>query len=116
VNPIEACALLFGYLNKQEAIVKKVVIKRNELNSSERFEINPECVFKAFNEAEKEGLDFVGLFHSHTASAIPSIIDLKFMKIWGDAVWLILSLADDNFACFQIDDGELKEIEIEIGM
>ena len=112
VHPIEACALLFGELTKDGALVRKVIVLQNELHSAERFEMNPECVYKAFNEAEKEGFEFIGIFHSHSAPATPSIIDLKFMKIWGDALWLILSLTDYQFGAYRLKNGELREIEI----
>jgi len=112
VRPIEACALLFGELTQDDVFVRKVIVAQNELHSAQRFEINPERVYKAFNEAEKEGFEFIGLFHSHPAPAIPSKIDLKFMKIWGDALWLILSLTDYNFSAYQLKNGELREIEI----
>jgi len=113
VYPIEACALLFGELTKDNAFVRKVIVLQNELHSAERFEMNPESVYNAFNEAEKEGFEFIGIFHSHPAPATPSIIDLKFMKIWGDALWLILSLADYQFGAYQLKDGELREIEVQ---
>ena len=72
VHPIEACALLFGRLTRKEALVKRVVVTANELQSTVRFEIDPETFVKALTEAEEEGLDFVGLFHSHPAPAMPS--------------------------------------------
>ena len=114
VYPIEACALIFGKLTNEEAVVKKVVVAPNDLDSTVRFQINPETVAKAFDEAEKEGLDFIGLFHSHPAPSSPSMIDLKFMKLWGDALWLISSLTDDKFAAYQLKKGKLKEIAIRI--
>ena len=113
VHPIEACALLFGELTKDGASVRKVIVFQNELHSAERFEMNPESVYKAFNEAEKEGFEFIGIFHSHSAPATPSITDLKFMKIWGDTFWLILSLTDYQFKAYQLKNGELGEIEVQ---
>ena len=112
MHPIEACALLFGEFTEDGAFVRKVTVLQNELHSAERFEMNPESVYKAFNEAEKDGFEFIGIFHSHPAPATPSIADLKFMKIWGDALWLILSLTDHRLGAYQLKNGELREIEI----
>ena len=113
VHPIEACTLLFGELTEDCVFVRKVFVLQNELHSAERFEMDPESVYKAFNEAEKEGFEFIGIFHSHPAPATPSNIDLKFMKIWGDAFWLILSLIDHQFGAYQLKNGELIEIEVQ---
>ncbi len=114
VHPVEACALLFGKLSKNEAFVEKVEVAPNELRSTVRFEIDPMRVVATFNEAEEEGLEFIGLFHSHPAPAVPSPIDLKFMKLWGDALWLILSSTDGNLAAYQIKDDKVEEAAIRI--
>ena len=112
VHPVEACAMLFGKLSQNEAVVEKVELAPNELQSTVRFEIDPEKVAAAITEAEKEGLNFIGLFHSHPAPAAPSSIDLKFMKLWGDALWLILSSIEGNLAAYQLSDGTVKEVTI----
>lgn len=112
--PVEACALLFGKLAKDRAIVTKVVIAHNILESSTRFEVDPTFVFSILGQAEKEGLDFVGLFHSHPAPATPSPIDLRYMKLWGSTIWLILSTIDGKIAAFQKIDDQPKRIEIAV--
>jgi len=112
--PVEACALLFGKLAGDRATVAKVVVAQNILKSSTRFEVDPMFVFSTFEQAEKEGLDFVGLFHSHPAPATPSAIDLRYMKLWGSAIWLILSTLDGMIAAFQKTDDQLKRIEIAV--
>ena len=109
IKPIEACAILFGRFAKNETIIEKVVIAKNRLNSPTHFEIDPEEVAIAVEEAENESLEFIGLFHSHSSPAIPSLIDQKFMKLWGDAFWLILSSTDWNFAVYQLKDGKIKK-------
>jgi proteasome lid subunit RPN8/RPN11 len=114
VQPIEACAILFGKLNRNEALVEKVEVAPNKLQSPVRFEIDPMRVVAAFNKAEEEGLEFIGLFHSHPAPAAPSATDLKFMKLWGDALWLILSSTEGNLAAYQINDDKVEEATIRI--
>jgi len=112
VYPVEACALLFGHLTKNEAVLEKVVVTQNRLHSSTRFEVDPATVSLAVIEAEKEGLDFVGLFHSHPAPAVPSVIDQTFMRLWPDVVWLILSSTDFSMSAFQLVDEEVKQVAI----
>lgn len=114
IRPVEACALLFGELTRQGAVVKKVVVAPNELQSDVRFEIRPEIAIKAFKNAEMQGLDFVGFFHSHPAPATPSTIDLKYMRLWGEAIWLIMSLNDSSLAAYQMEDSELKQVTVRI--
>ena len=114
VHPVEACAMLFGKLSQNDAVVEKVEFAPNELRSTVRFEIDPVKVSAAFTEAEDEGLDFIGLFHSHPAPAAPSPIDLKYMKLWGDALWLILSSTDGNLAAYQLKDDKVKEATMRI--
>jgi len=111
-HPIEACALLFGKLTKKEARIERIVVTPNVLASSVRFEIDPLAFYEAFKEAEKDGLEFVGFFHSHPAPARPSNIDFHFMQLWGDMVWLIFSSVDNNFGAFQIKNGEVSTLTL----
>ena len=95
--------------------MKRVTVTSNKLQSPTSFEINPETFVKAFNEAEQEGLDLIGLFHSHPAPAAPSSIDLEYMKLWGDVLWSILSSTSGDLAAYEMKNGEVREIPIEIG-
>ena len=106
-HPVETCALLFGKLNETEAAVERVTIATNVLGSAVRFEIDPKTFYDAFTKANKDGLDFVGFFHSHPAPAEPSSVDLQFMRLWGDAVWLIFSSIEHRFAAFNIRNGKV---------
>jgi len=111
-HPVEACALLFGKLVKGNAVVTKIVTTPNILRSTVRFEVDPHVVYAAFEQADQEGLQFIGLFHSHPAPPNPSAVDLKYMRLWGDAVWLISSSIDGNIAAFQMVNSEIHEIAI----
>jgi len=114
MHPVEACAMLFGKLSKNEASVEKVEVAENRLRSSTLFEVDPAKVAAAITEAEKEGYEFIGLFHSHPAPAAPSSVDLKYMRLWGDALWLILSSTDGKLAAYQLIDDKIKEATIRI--
>jgi len=112
VHPVEACAILFGKTTRRGAVVERFVTVQNVLKSTARFEIAPKAFFDAFMHAEKEGLEFIGLFHSHPAPAYPSVVDFEFMRLWGDAVWLILSSTQDKFAAFQMRDGKVSAVTV----
>jgi len=113
-HPIEACALLFGRLIDKEAVVTRVVTMPNVLNSSIRFEADPQTVFDTFEQADRDELQFIGLFHSHPAPASPSGVDLQYMRLWGEAVWLILSSSDGNMAAFQMINGNIHEVTLKV--
>ena len=111
-HPVEACALLFGKLTRKEAVVERVVVTPNVLESSVRFEIDSKAFYDAFTKASKDGLDFIGFFHSHPAPAEPSSVDLQFMRLWDDAVWLIFSSTSDTFAAFQMRNGSVHVLTL----
>ena len=113
-HPVEACALLFGEFTRGDAVVKKIILTPNILKSPVRFEVAPEVVYHAFEQADREGLEFIGLFHSHPAPPKPSSTDIKFMHLWEEAAWLILSSVNGEFAAFQMIDGKISEITIKL--
>lgn len=113
-HPVEACGLLFGRLIDGETVVTRVVIMPNVLKSPVRFEADPQTVFNAFEQAERDELQFIGLFHSHPAPASPSAVDLKYMRLWGEAVWLILSSIDGTIAAFKMTDGDPHGVSLKV--
>jgi len=114
VRPIEACALLFGKLTDKEVTVTRVAVMPNILQYTVRFEIDPQAFFRAFTQAQAEGMEFVGFFHSHPAPANPSAVDLRYMRLWSDAVWLILSQTDGGLAAFRMKAGRVEELTIKV--
>lgn len=59
--PLEACGLLGGH----GEVVEQVMPIRNEAQSPTRFRMDPAEQIRAFNELYGQGLDLVGIFHSH---------------------------------------------------
>jgi proteasome lid subunit RPN8/RPN11 len=114
VHPIEACAILFGKLTQKEAVVKRIVVTPSRLQSTVEFEVDPETFADVFAKADDEGLDFIGLFHSHPAPAKPSLIDRRYMRLWGDAVWLILSSTNGSISAHQMKDDKIKEVALRV--
>jgi len=108
--PVEACALLFGTLTIKEAVVEKIVITSNVSRSTVRFEIDSKAFYDAFTKTDKEGLEFLGFFHSHPAN--PSSVDLHFMQLWSDAVWLIFSSTDSKFGAFQMRNSKVYPLTL----
>ena len=61
--PLEACGLLAGKNN----LVEKVLLIENQARSRVKFRMDPKEQLQAFNWIELNGLDLVGIFHSHPA-------------------------------------------------
>lgn len=113
--PIEICGAFFGIINKKKEVhVKKIILLKNLLNSKTKFQIDPIEFLKFLLEAEKEGLQHVGFFHSHPIGTKPSTIDLKYMKLWPETIWLIISPLNCKISAYQIIDGFLSTIHIKI--
>lgn len=62
--PVEAC----GYLAGIDGHVKQVYRMTNADNSPEHYSFVPEEQFKAVKSFREEGLDLLGVYHSHPAS------------------------------------------------
>ena len=72
--PNEGCGLLVGTL---EGLVHEVIASPNIADSARVYEIDPKVVLAAARRADADGLEVIGVFHSHTHSAAyPSPTDI----------------------------------------
>ena len=102
--PNESCAILLGITNGEKITLKKSVIVENADASPVEFSIKPDQLFSTYANAEKDGLEVIGIFHSHpTSRAEPSETDKKFMMI-NPGVWLIYSQSNDEFAAYGMNN------------
>ncbi len=89
--PNESCALLFGSQDGDKVAVSDIFLTENTDKSLTRFAISNEDLLEGYQHAERNGLDVVGIFHSHPHSeAVPSDTDMRFMQI-NPVVWVIFS-------------------------
>jgi [CysO sulfur-carrier protein]-S-L-cysteine hydrolase len=109
--PLESCGLLVGK-NDQ---VGKVIFVRNQAQSPARFVMDPYEQLKAFDWIESNGLDLLGIFHSHpvgpeTASAA-DIAEAAY-----EVVYLIWSRKQDYWIArgFWIENGTAIEVHLQI--
>jgi len=81
VYPNEGCGILVGEREGENWFVHRSVPvpNRNEERSRDRFEISPKDYLRVEKEANLEGLEIVGFFHSHPdVPPFPSLTDAQF--------------------------------------
>lgn len=110
--PYEACGLIVG---RGTAIVR-FVPSDNLAASARVYTIDPKVHLRAEREAEDEGLEVIGVVHSHTHSeAYPSPTDVRQAP---DPTWhyVIVTLIRETpeFRSFRIVDGEISEEPITV--
>ncbi len=88
-KPYEACGVLVGTINGSTALVEKALPVTNVKRTRRSFELDPEEHYNAWNEAGKNGMEIVGVYHTHpVSSAVPSLWDRETMQN-DTSVWLI---------------------------
>ncbi|WP_297548102.1 M67 family metallopeptidase [Thermococcus sp.] len=108
---IEVCGFLLGRREKNDFIVLEAREITNRLESQDAFEMEPLEMIQTINEAEKRGLEIVGIFHSHiNCPPLPSERDLEGMKNW-KVPWLIVTPRGEAKAWI-LDNMEVKEVRV----
>ncbi|QGG95770.1 Mov34/MPN/PAD-1 family protein [Actinomarinicola tropica] len=107
--PEEACGLLVGRADGDEVV--RFVPTTNVAASSKVYTVDPREHLRADRVAEAEGLEIIGVMHSHThTSAYPSPTDVAQAP---DPSWhyLIVSLKDPEASTrsYRIVDGNISE-------
>jgi proteasome lid subunit RPN8/RPN11 len=111
--PAEACALLEGNTrfvdseSNEVASVRDIVPMRNADESVYTFRIDPNELLSAYKEISSRKLEVVGIFHSHSSEAFPSLTDRKYMEL-NPVVWLIYSTLSNSFAAYILDNMIIK--------
>ncbi|MEM2759413.1 MAG: M67 family metallopeptidase [Nitrososphaerales archaeon] len=108
--PLESCALLAGSIDGDDVIVSKVIFTKNADRSKTTFSIEPTELLETYKRMEKDGLDIVGIFHSHPGSATPSATDVRYMEI-NPVPWIILSTTNDELGVF-LYDNIIRKLEL----
>lgn len=111
--PIECCGILAG----TDGRIMKLYRARNAENSPYRYSVDSRDLLAIWRDADANGWEFVGIYHSHTASpAYPSPTDVR-LAAYPDAIYLLVSLADPSnpvLRAFHIRDGKITEEELNI--
>jgi [CysO sulfur-carrier protein]-S-L-cysteine hydrolase len=111
-HPNEACGLLAG----RDGVATRVFEMTNAERSPVIYRMEPAEQLRVFNEMERDGLELVAIYHSHTRSpAYPSTTDVQ-LAYYPEAIYLIVSLRDrdqPDLRGFRITDGKVEEVELE---
>jgi len=113
--PREACALLVGRPGREAATVERVEEVRNADAAPEaRFSVEAGELIAHYRGAEAEGLEVVGIFHSHpTSGAVPSRTDEAHMAA-NPVAWVIYSVRDGEMRAWA-PDGRGGAAEVRVG-
>lgn len=111
--PNEACGILAGNGER----VAKAYEMINADSGPESFLMDTKEQLKVMKEIRSLGLEMLGIYHSHVASAAyPSSRDLE-LAFYPDASYVILALKDKNnpgIRSFKIKEGKISEEEVRI--
>jgi [CysO sulfur-carrier protein]-S-L-cysteine hydrolase len=106
-HPYEVCGLLAG----TDGVVRKVYEIPNAARSMTFYSMEPKAMLHAFNDMEEQEWELLAIYHSHThTEAFPSQTDVE-LAFYPDAVYLIVSLQDEEpvLRAFDIRDGKITE-------
>lgn len=109
--PLEACGLLAGKNNR----VEEVLFVQNQAQSPVRFVMDPIEQLKAFDRIDDNGLDLLGIFHSHPAGP-ETVSPTDIAEAAYDVVHVICSQKRDQWKlrCFWIEKGHSTEVNLQI--
>jgi proteasome lid subunit RPN8/RPN11 len=97
--PDECCGAMLGTIDDGNKTVKVAVELENAYQGAKgsRYELRPEDLLQADRAARRQGMDLIGIFHSHPdADAYFSATDLKNSCPWYSFV--VLSVKDGEFS------------------
>jgi proteasome lid subunit RPN8/RPN11 len=109
--PNECCGLLFGRDGRVERVFRGTNIDR----SPRTYQMDPRELLE-IPRMEAQGLELVGIYHSHPASpARPSSTDVA-RAFYPDVAYVIISLAtaDPDVRAYRIADGQVRDAELVI--
>ncbi|HET8847455.1 MAG TPA: M67 family metallopeptidase [Nitrososphaeraceae archaeon] len=111
--PHESCSLLLGNIVDNKYHVKVLKRMENVEHSEISFNIDPDELIKVYQWASDNGLNVIGIFHSHLDGTNPSSTDLTFMRI-NPVIWLIYEVSTSTYKAFLLIQDSPQEIRVEI--
>lgn len=109
--PLEACGLLAGLRSKVESVIRVT----NQARSEVCFVMDPIEQMNAFEWIESNGLELVGIFHSHPAGP-ETVSPTDIAEAAYDVTQVILARVDGVWRArgFWIEGGTFSEVSLQI--
>ena len=109
--PLEACGLLAGKQDSVETVLKM----RNADQSPVRFHMDAQEQYNAFEWMDANGLDLVGIFHSHP-SGPDTVSPTDIAEAAYDVVHIIWSCPKRTWSArgFWIEKGQVTEVALQV--
>jgi [CysO sulfur-carrier protein]-S-L-cysteine hydrolase len=109
--PLEACGLLAG----RGSNVESVLMVTNQAQSPVRYVMDPIEQLHAFEWIDSQGLDLLGIFHSHPAGP-ETVSPTDIAEAAYDVVYIILARVDGAWRTrgFWIQDGSYQEVTLQM--
>jgi len=103
-------------LGTRDGVVSDVIPSPNITASAKIYEIDPKVLLRTYRRADDEGLEVLGVFHSHTHSpAYPSPTDIRQAP---DPGWhyVLISLATvpADVRSYSVVDGQVTEENVQL--
>jgi len=113
-NPsIECCGLLAG----RDGVISAILPAQNASQSAMAYEIAPQELFALFRCIRSDGLEHLGIYHSHPKGEnAPSPSDLE-RAFYPESAYLIISpipAAPRPIRAFRIAEGQSRELSLQI--
>jgi proteasome lid subunit RPN8/RPN11 len=112
--PNEACGLLAGIDQRVIQVLPAVNVAQNP---AVEYLMDPQDQIRHFQTMEEQGLELLGIYHSHPVSpAYPSPTDLS-RAFYPEAVYAIVSLMESDspvLRAFRIVDGQIVEALVQV--
>lgn len=111
--PNECC----GMIAARDGEAVRVIRARNAAQSPLRYEIDGAEQLKIYNEIDDAGLELGAIYHSHTRTEpYPSQTDIS-LAFYPESLYVIIGVAgpEPNVRAFSIRDGQVGEVELQIG-
>lgn len=107
--PEEACGILAG---KNYVVERVIPISNKAENREKRYLMDKAEMFSAFKEMRVNGLDLVGIYHSHPfTDAYPSATDCE-LAFYPEAAYIIVSLKKEPvIKAFRIIGGRIEDFD-----
>lgn len=112
----EVCGIVAGSISGSDYQVELVIPVVNELHSPVRFRMAPQDQLDAFYLIEAQGLELVGIYHSHpNGPSHPSATDIS-EAYYPEAVQIIWSRESGhwNYAAYIIQDDLVGEVKLSV--